>query len=100
MTPGTIPPLLQQKHIIPMLIILGEKDHSFNELQRDLSMSPSTLSRRLKDLRKRGVLESVVVDEGRISSKYKLTEKGKLVLEKAKEINSIYEQADAIVAMP
>jgi len=100
MTPGTIPPLLQQKHIIPMLIILGEKDHSFNELQRDLSMSPSTLSRRLKDLRKRGVLESVVVDEGRISSKYKLTDKGKLVLEKAKEINSIYEQADAIVAMP
>ena len=91
---------MQQKHIIPMLIILGEKDHSFNELQRDLSMSPSTLSRRLKDLRKRGVLESVIVDEGRISSKYKLTEKGKQVLEKAKEINSIYEQADAIVAMP
>ena len=91
--------MLQQKHIIPMLIILGEKDHSFNELQRDLSMSPSTLSRRLKDLRKRGVLESVIVDEGRISSKYKLTEKGKRVLEKAKEINSIYEQADNIVAM-
>jgi len=100
MTPGTIPPLLQQKHIIPMLLILGEKDHSFNELQRDLAMSPSTLSRRLKDLRTRGVLESVIVDEGRISSKYKLTEKGRQVLEKAKEINSIYEQADAIVAMP
>lgn len=98
MTPGTTQPLLQQKHIIPMLIILGERDRSFNELQRDLSMSPSTLSRRLKDLRKRGVLESVIVEEGRISSKYKLTGKGKLVLEKAKEINSIYEQTDIIVA--
>jgi DNA-binding HxlR family transcriptional regulator len=99
MTTGTAPPLLQQKHIIPLLMILGDRNHSFNELQRELSMSPSTLSRRLKDLRKRGVLESVVVDEGRISSKYKLTEKGKRVLEKAKEINSIHDQVDNIVSI-
>jgi len=70
--------------------VLSRKVRSFNELQNDLQISPSTLSRILKYLRAKGSIEVKIVHDDILGIRkvYSLTKKGKKVLPLFKKLDN------------
>ncbi len=69
---------LCRKHFIEIILLLKESPKSFNELMKILNAYPDTLNRRMKELRRIGIIVQIE-DGGKI--KYKLTEKGLQIAE-------------------
>ena len=70
--------LLGKSHVLEILYLL-KKSHSsirFNELKRKISITSTTLSRRLEELVKVGLLEREAYPEVPIRVEYSLSDKG------------------------
>ena len=70
--------LLGKSHVLDILYIL-KKSHSsmrFNDLKREISITSTTLSRRLEELVKVGLLEREAYPEVPIRVEYSLSDKG------------------------
>ncbi len=69
--------LLYKKFIIEIIVALKDEPLAFNEIQSRLKVYSDTLSRRLKELEKLGVIEaSITKDDKGKRVRYKLTSKG------------------------
>ncbi len=69
--------LLRKRGVSEILASLRSGESSFNELRKKLDVSSNTLSDRLRELRKGGVVEALIVQMGeKFYKKYKLTDKG------------------------
>lgn len=70
--------LLGKSHVLDILYIL-KKSHSsirFNDLKREISITSTTLSRRLEELVKVGLLDREAYPEVPIRVEYSLSDKG------------------------
>ena len=70
--------LLGKSHVLEILYLL-KKSHSsirFNELKREISITSTTLSRRLEELVKVGLLDREAYPEVPIRVEYSLSDKG------------------------
>ncbi len=69
--------LLYKKYFIEIIIALKDKPLAFNEIQDRLKIYSDTLSRRLKELEKLGIIEAIITDEDKSKRvRYRLTAKG------------------------
>lgn len=69
------------KGAFDILFKLGEKERSFNELEKILNLSPNTVLARIREARNLGLVEEKLFGgNGRSKIKYVLTKKGKDVL--------------------
>lgn len=79
--------ILNKKYAIDVLVAIGDKQRSFNDIKEELGTYSSTLSRRLKELEKDNLIRTKFLKEGdRNRIKYELTENGLRILPKAREI--------------
>jgi len=83
-----------QKYFLETLLAFKGGEKSFNDLLRELKISPGTLSRRLKDLRKRGLIEPIVVEDEMMKAKYQLTKKGTEIIPLAKKAKKVITDMD------
>jgi len=68
--------LLGTKWTLPIVAALLEDKNRFNEIQRECEVCPRTLSARLDELEKSGIVKKRVVGSNPIKVKYSLTKKG------------------------
>lgn len=69
--------LLYKKFLIEIIIVLENEPLAFNEIQNKLKIYSDTLSRRLKELEKSGLIEASITQEDKGKRvRYKLTQKG------------------------
>ena len=82
MSPGCCPyksafDLLSKRHALTIIWLLHEKaPRRFTEIKRELEVNPVTLTQRLTDLEKAGVLARTEFSETPPRVEYHLTEKG------------------------
>lgn len=82
--------LLRYKWTIPILAVLAEDEHRFNELQRSVGDAPSNvLSERLKQLEDVAVVSRTVEDTSPPRVTYALTDRGAALAEVVLEIARI-----------
>lgn len=69
--------LLHKKFLIDLILALKNEPLAFNEIQSHLRIYSDTLSRRLKELEKLGIIDTTIIqgDTGK-RIRYKLTSKG------------------------
>ena len=70
--------LLGKSHVLDILYLLQKSDSSirFNELKREISITSTTLSRRLEELVKVGLLDREAYPEVPIRVEYSLSDRG------------------------
>lgn len=79
--------LLRYKWTVPVLVVLADGEHRFNELQRSVGDAPSNvLSERLKQLERESIVSRTVADTSPPQVTYDLTERG---LELARVVDEI-----------
>ncbi len=73
--------LLHKKFLIDIILILKNEPLAFNEIQSRLKIYSDTLSRRLKELEKLGIIDTTIIqgDAGK-RIRYKITSKGNVIL--------------------
>jgi len=80
---------LKRKGSIEILCELENGERGFNEL-KNLDISPSTLSSRLKEAMNLGLVDQKLCREERAKIKYYLTEKGREIIESVGSIKKDY----------
>lgn len=69
--------LLYKKFLIEIIVALKNEPLAFNEIQSRIKIYSDTLSRRLKELEKLGVIEAIITNEDKGKRvRYRLTAKG------------------------
>lgn len=73
--------LLHKKFLIDIILALKNEPQAFNEIQSQLRIYSDTLSRRLKELEKLGIIDTTIIhgDTGK-RIRYKLTSKGNKIV--------------------
>jgi DNA-binding HxlR family transcriptional regulator len=73
--------ILNRKYFPEILLAFKDGPKSFNDLQRAFEVNPSTLSRRINDLKQLNLIEPIVIKrQNRSIIQYQLTNKGKRIL--------------------
>lgn len=91
--------VVNKSYFCEIIVTLKNQPKSFNDILRDVNISPSTLNRRIKDLTKFNLIEPIIVrvnDENRI--KYKLTKKGEALISDFVEFCRLYQKLDESIA--
>lgn len=90
--------LLYKKYLIDIVIALKDEPLAFNEIQSRLKIYSDTLSRRLKELEKLGIIEAIITnkDKGK-RVRYKLTAKGNKIAPMVIEAVKILESAEKLL---
>lgn len=65
-----------RKYALPVMVRIGKGTARFSELERDLSVSPSTLSETLADLDRVGLIRRSVLEDRPPATEYSLTDAG------------------------
>ena len=81
-----------------IFVALKEGAKSFNDIRREMRISTTSLSRRLRDLEDLTLIKSVVVDEDGKKIKYKLTGKGKKILPSIEEFVKLSDKIEREIA--
>lgn len=90
--------LLHKKFLIDIIITLKDEPLAFNEIQSRLKIYSDTLSRRLKELEKLGIIEtSITQEEKRKRVRYKLTAKGNKIAPLLIEAVKMLERAEKLL---
>ncbi len=69
--------VIGSKWTLAIIYELGPEAKRFNNLQKRLNVSPRTLSARLQQLEKNGVIERTVLTKMPLQVEYSLTDKGR-----------------------
>ncbi len=90
--------LLQKKFLIEIILTLKDEPLAFNEIQIRLKIYSDTLSRRLKELEKSGIIEAIITNEedGK-RVRYRLTDKGNKIAPLLIEAKKILMAAEKLV---
>jgi len=86
--------IIEQRYFLETLLAFEDGGKSFNELLRELKISPGTLSRRIKDLKKLGLVEPFLAEEEITKAKYRLTPKGADIVSLAKNAKEAIAEID------
>ncbi len=90
--------LLQKKFLIDIILALIEKPLAFNEIQIRLTIYSDTLSRRLKELEKFGIIEAIITNEENGKRvRYRLTPKGNKIAPLLIEAKKILTAAEKLI---
>lgn len=87
--------IVNKSYFCEIIVTLKNQPKSFNDILRDVKISPSTLNRRIKELTKFDLIEPIIVrvnDENRI--KYRLTKKGEVLIGDFVEFYRLYQKLD------
>ena len=91
--------LINKSYFCEIILVLKNKPKSFNDILKVVKASPSSLNRRIKELRKFGMIEPIletIDDENRI--KYRLTKKGDALIGDIAEFVRLYQKLDESIA--
>src|SRR5659263_527255 len=91
--------IVNKTYFCEIVLAFRNKPKSFNDILRDIKISPSSLNRRIKELAKYGLIEpilEIIEDEKRI--KYRLTKKGDALIGDIAEFVRLYEKLDQSIA--
>ncbi|MEM5853705.1 MAG: winged helix-turn-helix transcriptional regulator [Candidatus Aenigmatarchaeota archaeon] len=80
--------------LVEILLALDRQQMTFNELKKELGISPATLTRRISEMEKYHIILPVISKEKRKKIEYVLTEKGKRLIPTIKEIINLSRQID------
>lgn len=87
--------ILDRKYFPEIVVALKAGPLSFNDLQRKLRISPNTIGRRVKELKKFGLIEPTLDQTGaRTKVKYRLTQKGKEAAQSIEQFLALGEEAE------
>jgi DNA-binding HxlR family transcriptional regulator len=82
--------IIHKAKFMEILLTLSKQPMSFNELKKNLNISPTTLSRRISEMEKYGLVVSTISkEEGKKRIKYALTDKGKRIMPLINELISL-----------
>lgn len=87
--------VLGPKWTLHVLRLLAEDERGFNAIQDELEgLTAPVLSQRLKELRCHGLVERTITDTTPPSTTYSLTEQGRAIATKLRELESLVELHD------
>lgn len=90
--------LLYKKFLIEIIVALKGEPLAFNEIQDRLKIYSDTLSRRLKELEKLGIIEASITQEDKGKRvRYRLTAKGNKLAPMLIEAVKILESAEKLL---
>lgn len=90
--------LLYKKFFIEIIVALKNEPLAFNEIQSRIKIYSDTLSRRLKELEKLGVIEAIITKEDKGKRvRYRLTAKGNKIAPLLIEATKILETAEKLL---
>ncbi len=90
--------LLYKKFLIEIIIALKDEPLAFNEIQDRLKIYSDTLSRRLKELEKLGIIEALITQEEKGKRvRYRLTGKGNKIAPMLTQANEILETVEELL---
>lgn len=81
--------ILNEQHVVGLLAYLSEREYAYANELRVVSGNYIKLKALAEELRDLGLLEISIEEKPRLTYIYRLTEKGKLVAKKLKEIEEI-----------